>query len=61
MRHYQTYRVDAWGKGSNTEITAYFEHEDEALSFGRLLQQSGMTAFLLRHALDGKYEVLKAF
>lgn len=61
MRHYQTYRIDAWGKGSNTEITAYFDHEEEALSFGKLLQKSGMAAFLLRYVLDGKYEVVKAF
>lgn len=61
MRHYQTYRVDAWGKGNQTEITAYFEHENEAVSFGKLLQQSGMAAFLLRYVLDGKYEVVKAF
>lgn len=61
MRHYQTYRIDAWSKDSSTEITAYFEHENEALSFGNLLQQSGMTAFLLQYILDGKYEVVKAF
>ena len=48
------YCVDAF---SNHE-THYFETEKEAIEYGKTQVKKGKVAFLLKHLIDNKYDVV---
>lgn len=49
------YRVDTF---NNNHTTNYFETEKEAIAYGKEQLKKGKVSFLLKHVIDGKYDVV---
>lgn len=50
------YRVDTFGKEHKK---TYFDSREEALIFAGKETEKGKNVFLLKHIIDGKYDVVK--
>lgn len=48
------YRVDTFGKHDKH----YFDTEKEAIEYGKAQTEKGKVAFLLKHLIDNKYDVV---
>ena len=57
MKEYKKYRVDVFKENSHT--SEYFNDRVNAVAYGNKEAKNG-TAFLLRHFMDGKYEIVMA-
>lgn len=53
---YKEYRVDTFGKEHKK---TYFAGKDDALIFAGKEAGKGKIAFLLKHVIDGKYDVVE--
>lgn len=53
---YKEYRVDTFGKEHKK---TYFSEKDDALIFAGKESAKGKIVFLLKHIIDGKYNVVE--
>lgn len=51
------FRIDCFSDKRHNSF--YFDSESEAVSYGKKLSNKGKIVFLLKHLIDGKYEVVK--
>lgn len=51
------FRIDSFS--GKTDKKFYFDSEAEAVLYGKKLRNNGEIVFLLKHLIDGKYDVIK--
>lgn len=51
------FRIDSFS--GKTDKKFYFDSESEAVLYGKKLSNNGKIVFLLKHLIDGKYDVVK--
>lgn len=57
MNEHKPFRIDSFSDKKHN--SSYFDSESEAVAYGKELSNKGSVVFLLKHVIDGKYDVVR--